>query len=461
MLNKNIIRSSKSNTSTKEILPLTSESNLFSYHQNLIHPVDYAIISAMPEELDYIKQEFSNLDSSEINIGEFKFIIYNYKNTKILIAHTGMGTSFAAFAITLIYSHFNPEYILVCGTSGGIKKDLKLRDVIIAEKAFEAEIQDVFSLLKGTAFENCLKHPITNKFFPAHYSADPELLSICDSLNLSNQNHYKGTVVSSNAFPAPKELFEKIKSFDPYSIDMETSAFYQIAWLLNIKILAIRGISNILTTDGSDEKIHEADVQGSSLSAAAALLSILNQAILLNCHKKSKSNASNNEALQLISKLNLQPHPEGGYFTVSYKANHTVKPSDSTRYNDEVRSTSTSIYYLLNRNDYSAWHILKSDEIWHFYKGSPLYIYVINDKGLLSRHILGDPLKTKGATFQVCIERDHYFAAENVDKNSYSLVGCTVAPGFEYTDFELCETNSLLSKFPQHTDIIYRMCKHS
>ncbi len=250
--------------------------------------IDYAILSAMPEELEFLINKFSNLKYTIIKINELTFKIYDYKNTNVLISHTGIGTGFAASVLTFIHAHFNPEYFLVAGTAGGIGNNLKLRDVIIAESAFEAEMLEIASVIKGTPFENCLIHPLNNKRPPNHYPGNAELLSIFDSLNFGGLTIHKGTIVSSNAFPAPKELFEKIKCLNPYCIDMETSAFYQTAWLLNLKILCVRGISNILNSDGSDDMLHESDLKGSSLAAATVLHAILDASIALKNHMAVK-----------------------------------------------------------------------------------------------------------------------------------------------------------------------------
>lgn len=427
----------------------------------LQYPIDYAILSAMPEELDFLIQEFSGCQCIETKIGEFNFRIYYYKNNNILLASTGIGTTFAASLLTFIYSYFNPEYFLALGTAGGIKSSLKIRDVVIVETAFEAEIQDLFTSLKNTPFEGALKHPLKNSYFPAHYSANLELLNLCESFNLNNINIHKGCAVSSNTFPAPKELFAKIKKLDPYLIDMETSAFYQVAWLLNIKILAIRGISNILNSDGIDEHIHESDILGSSKMATIVLLAILNKSI--NLKNKLINHPSTDlveEVTQLIKHYHLQPHAEGGYFSPLFKSNNIVKVLNNDAYNDENRSAGSSIYYLLNKEDYSAWHILKSDELWNFHKGSPLNIHVINENGNLFTYLLGDPFQTPGATFQICIKAGNYFCAENIDKSTYSLVSCIVIPGFEYNDFKLADKNTLLTCYPQHREIIERfVCK--
>ena len=252
-----------------------------SLSKNNKFKVDYAILAAMDEELEFLKEKFSTLKYVEIQINELFFKIYNYQNHQVLVSATGIGTTFSASIITLIHDYFDPDYFFFCGTAGGIQSNVKIKDVVIAVHAFEAEIQDLFWMIKDTPFENCLKHPIKNQYFPEHYPANPELLNTCRSLSIPDITIHQGTVVTSNAFPAPIEFFERIKKFYPLAIDMETSAFYQIAWLLNLKALAIRGISNILDTDGTDEKVHESDVRGSSEAASKVLLAILDASITI------------------------------------------------------------------------------------------------------------------------------------------------------------------------------------
>lgn len=237
--------------------------------------VDFAIISAMPEELYFFKQRFLQCRYDSYQIHGLYFDVYDYKNQKILLANTGFGTTFAASVITLIYQYFHPDYVFLSGTAGGINPKLKICDVVIVEKAFEAEIQGAFKLLKGTPFESCLTHPLNKQVFPSIYFADEDLLNIASNMSATDSSIYRGTAVSSNTFPAPQELFDRIKTEDPYSIDMETSAVYQVAWLLKIRVLAIRGISNLLNHDGTDDKIDESDVKGSSEAAAKVVLKIL------------------------------------------------------------------------------------------------------------------------------------------------------------------------------------------
>lgn len=165
-----------------------------------------------------------------------------------------------------------------------------------------------------------------------------------------------------------------------------------------------------------------------------------------------------------IKKFNLQPHPEGGFYSEVYRSEDNVIPVDQKRYQENTdaekitRSASTSIYFLLNQENYSAWHVLKSDEIWHFYSGSALKIHTINEAGELTTCILGNPIETEGASFQVVLKAGIWFAAEVSDKTSFGLVGCTVSPGFDFADFKLANRSELAAQYLQHEEIINRLC---
>ena len=90
----------------------------------------------------------------------------------------------------------------------------------------------------------------------------------------------------------------------------------------------------------------------------------------------------------------------------------------------------------MEKNDFSSFHRLKSDETWNFHYGSSLTIYIINEAGILKKVTLGNPLLDENAVFQYTVQANQWFAAEVNDKSSFSLVGCYVSPGFEYRDFE-------------------------
>lgn len=154
-----------------------------------------------------------------------------------------------------------------------------------------------------------------------------------------------------------------------------------------------------------------------------------------------------------INRLNLSTHIEGGAFREIYRSPVMVpKPALPLSFSGS-RSFCTSIYFLLKHNQFSAFHKIKSDEIWHFYYGDALLVYEINEWGQLQVHRLGnDPDKRE--SFQCVITAGNWFAARLAPGGDYALVGCTVAPGFDFADFELAKQQELIGLFPEHKEII-------
>ena len=162
------------------------------------------------------------------------------------------------------------------------------------------------------------------------------------------------------------------------------------------------------------------------------------------------------KARAYIKKLQLKKHPEGGYYREVYHSGEKILSGHLPKRYKSSRNFSTSIYFLLEGNQFSAFHQLKSDELWHFYDGSDLEVYIINPEGNLTVAKLG---RSDDAEFQIAIEKKCWFAAETEDKQSFSLFGCTVAPGFEFEDFELGRRDFLFKKFPQHKNLISRLTR--
>lgn len=154
-----------------------------------------------------------------------------------------------------------------------------------------------------------------------------------------------------------------------------------------------------------------------------------------------------------IGHLNLEKHPEGGYFREIYRSNEEIPGAFLPDRYVGNRSFSTSIYYLLKSGEISMFHRLKTDEIWHFYEGSCLELFVISPEGVLTRILLGNKPE-KGEKFQALIEKGNWFAAGVKGENSFTLMGCTVAPGFDFRDFEPGNRNLLLNAYPAMKKII-------
>lgn len=175
--------------------------------------------------------------------------------------------------------------------------------------------------------------------------------------------------------------------------------------------------------------------------------------------ENTSSEKINSEIDELINTFQLKSHPEGGYYARSYASTLSVVSCDSERYGNQSRLAGSAIYYALKGEDFSAWHRIKSDEIWHYYKGSVVRLYVIGKNGELQTHYLGDPTIYADAQFQIAIPADTWFAAENIDTCQSSFVGCTVSPGFEFTDFQLADRDELLTLYPQHRIIICKLTR--
>lgn len=159
-----------------------------------------------------------------------------------------------------------------------------------------------------------------------------------------------------------------------------------------------------------------------------------------------------------IKKLNLEPHPEGGFYKETYRSHEIIpKKALPDRFSGD-RVFSTCIYYLLNKEDFSAFHRIQQDELWHFYDGSSLTIHIIDPDGAYFTKKLGTDMD-EGETPQVVVAAGCFFSAETNDKKLFSLTGCTVAPGFDFADFELPDKNELLALFPQHKELISRFTK--
>lgn len=154
-----------------------------------------------------------------------------------------------------------------------------------------------------------------------------------------------------------------------------------------------------------------------------------------------------------IEKLQLTEHIEGGAFKETYRSKQTISKVHLPSSFHGDRAYSTAIYFLLKQGQFSALHRIAADELWHFYQGDPLEIIEIKPSGALSIHTLG-PDAEAGETFQCVIEGGSWFGSRVKKGGEYALVGCTVAPGFDFADFELADRNQLVDLFPQHADII-------
>lgn len=159
-----------------------------------------------------------------------------------------------------------------------------------------------------------------------------------------------------------------------------------------------------------------------------------------------------------IAALDLRPHPEGGHYRESYRATDTIAVTCLPEPFGGDRPVSTAIYYLLAGAERSRLHRLASDELWHFYAGSPLTVFTLDDRGQRRDLLLG-PDPERGQSFQVLVPAGRWFGAalQRPAAGSFALVGCTVAPGFDFAEFELADPAEATRRFPEHAELIARL----
>jgi uncharacterized protein len=158
-------------------------------------------------------------------------------------------------------------------------------------------------------------------------------------------------------------------------------------------------------------------------------------------------------AQQVIDRLQLQPHPEGGYFRETYRSSlRHLEHALPSEYGGE-RSASTAIYYLLTPDTFSALHRVKSDELFHFYAGDPVEMLQLWPDGNAKTVLIGNDLAHDHSP-QVVVSADVWQGCRLVAGGRWGLLGCTVAPGFDFADFELASGDELLRDYPSAAALI-------
>jgi hypothetical protein len=139
----------------------------------------------------------------------------------------------------------------------------------------------------------------------------------------------------------------------------------------------------------------------------------------------------------IIQKFELEPHPEGGFYKRTYASEN---------------NSFSSILFLLVKDNFSAFHKIKSNEQWNWFYGDDIVIHEIDTKGNYQKTILSN--KNEQLAFQYVVKGGHWFASECIGEHGFALCGCTVVPAFHFDDFEMAKRNDLVQQFPKHAAII-------
>ena len=156
---------------------------------------------------------------------------------------------------------------------------------------------------------------------------------------------------------------------------------------------------------------------------------------------------------KLVEALKLSPHPEGGYFRETYRSNEKLENAALPGRYEGGRNISTAILYLITSDAFSAMHRLKTDEILHFYAGAPAVVFMVYPSGEGEKIMLGSDIAA-GEAPQVTAPRGAWFGIRVAGGGDYTLLGSTVAPGFDFKDFEMGDREKLTAEYPQHSESI-------
>ena len=155
----------------------------------------------------------------------------------------------------------------------------------------------------------------------------------------------------------------------------------------------------------------------------------------------------------IIKVLEMIPHPEGGFYKENYRAKGEINANALTDKYNGSRNFSTGIYFMLTEDSFSAFHRINQDEMWHFYDGDPIELHMITKSGDYSCVIIGRDI-SNNEFLQYVVPGGVWFASRVKNKAEYSLLGCTVSPGFDFNDFVLPSRKEMTALFPQHAEII-------
>ncbi len=155
---------------------------------------------------------------------------------------------------------------------------------------------------------------------------------------------------------------------------------------------------------------------------------------------------SNRKIDYYIDKLNLKPHPEGGFYKETYRSIESINGN---------RSLMTSIYFLLTSDNVSHFHRIKSDEHWFYHAGDSLTVHLLNEHGHVKLKL--GPILENGEEFHHVVPKNTIFGSSVEEEGGFSLVSCVVAPGFDFEDFELLNSTELLRHFPDEKEIITKL----
>jgi adenosylhomocysteine nucleosidase len=233
------------------------------------------ILGAFQDELTQIYPLFSNLH--EIMVSKARCLVGKWGEDDIYLTLSGIGTNAAAITTTMLCESLQPDIVIFCGVAGGLKSGQKIGDIVVANQVLDADLLLLPDLLKDSPYKNALNDPHALQPITTSYPVHSSLLNLMNTLSFKGLS--QGIVVTSNAFPAPANLFEEIKSLQCSAIEMESAGIYKAAAYFNVPVLTLRAISNLLDESGNDLGTTPDALEVCSQRLADCLVHVLNTKI--------------------------------------------------------------------------------------------------------------------------------------------------------------------------------------
>ncbi len=326
---------------------------------------------------------------------------------------TGVGKIAAALAVERAIEQHHPDVVLNIGTAGTL--DYEIGSIHLCRQFVDRDMEKLQNF--GVAFNE----DFTDEVEKCGFFKDWDFDSTCNTGD---------TFLTSS--DGTGDVF-----------DMESFAVARVCKMHDIPFVGVKCVTDII---GQNSIKHWEE----KLAEAQSLLQNFVDTNYLTVPDKYVGRI----AEKLIGDLKLQAHPEGGWYKEVYRSEMQIVQSGLPASFNGDRNALTSIYYLLANNQFSAFHKIKSPEVWYFHQGMPLIIHMVDKNGNYMHIELSD---TMNGHLQYTVEPDCWFAAEIKEGYGYTLVSCAVAPGFEFSDFELASKPALVALCPSQQNLIQRL----
>ncbi len=336
-------------------------------------------------------------------------------NCRFKYCRTGVGKVASALAVEAAFEAFHPDVVLNIGTAGTVVHSIG--SIHLCQKFVDRDMEKLKAF--GVECEVDFSSQLENLGWFRHWKFD----SVCNT---------------GDTF-----LTESDGSGDVF--DMESFAVAQVCKRHHVPFVGIKCVTDII---GQNSIKHWEE----KLAEAQSLL----QKFVDSHYIDVPNQYYGKQAHQLISELQLTEHPEGGWFREVYRSEMILSKDGLPNAFGADRNALTSIYYMLANEQYSAFHKIKSPEVWYYHKGMPLTIHMIDEEGTYSKVELSGE---KDGLLQYTVQPGVWFAACLEGEFGYSLVSCAVAPGFDFVDFKMATADELLSLAPSHETLIRKFCK--